>query len=401
MLGIARTASAEEIKQAVIDKSKQYRSRINHPDMRKRQSAERILAMIQKAKSVLLDPERRREYDALLAARAPGGPAPAADLSDRAAAIDSINELLERGRAFEAIPLAKRAVETWPQDADAWAALAYAHAQWGDVEDAVYELKKAVEFDPSRAGMHFDLGTMYADSQRWDEAMKCFQRAAQIDPAERAYRFGQARVYFACGQYQEAVNILEPLYGEETAPMQKANYAYWLALAHNDWGAHLQNEVGNLKLAFEHYHRASQIPFQDADLRGIVRYNLTQMRAAPGQRFKAFVADSVLVLIAWFVLEAALGYFGSFLSLIGVPAYYILTTAYMGKTLGKAIFSMRVVDDDGNMITIQASAIRFVGFAVTMFSCAFLVVLFAFVPMLGDKKQTVYDMIAKTQVVNG
>jgi len=402
LLGIAPTAGEDEIKKAILDKTKQYRNRINHPDLKKRQSAERILAAIQKARGILLDPARRQEYDRAAAARPAAGPGTrAAHAGDRVETLDRINEMLERGRGFEAIPLAQEAVEKWPQESDAWAALGYAHASWGEMDKAVYELRRAVEIDPSKAPVHYDLGTILADNNRFDDAMSCFKRAAQINPAEAAYKAGQARVYYSCQHYKEAIDLLEPLYAAATEPAQRINYAYLLALTHNDWGASLQNEKNDLTGAFDHYQRASQIDFHDADLRQIIRGNLAQLRADPQSRLKAFIADFVACAVVSALLQSVLGGFGAFLAYLVVPGYFIFLTHTSGKTLGKAIFSLRVVDEDGNLPSLKTSAIRFGGFLGTLLLCGFIIGFFMFAPMLGEMKQTFYDKLAKTQVVFG
>lgn len=408
LLGISQNASDEEIKNAVVEKHKQYRNRVNHPDLKKRQSAERVMETIQKAKEILLAPEKRRQYNERLADRKGRKDQPdQVDITDHDEMIARIYELIERGRSFEAIPLGKEAVERWPNDADSWAALAYAHAAWNQIEDAVYEMKKCIELDPSKDTVHYDLGIIFAENERYDEAMKCFERAAQINSAEPAYKLAKARLYFQFDRFEEAAGVIEPIYENEQNPVQKTNLAYDLALTYNDWGAYLQNEEHNLKGAFEYYRKASKIPFRDQDLREIVRQNLAHLRAAPGSRAKAFAADAMIVMVGASIIFGILGPLGTFGQVLGwivtiplISAYYILSTEIYGKTIGKALCSMRVIDEDGNNPSRRASAIRFAGFAATILLCFTWIGFLSFAPMYKEGKQTMYDKFAGTQVIS-
>ncbi len=80
VLGITREASAGEIKAAYRSLAKQY-----HPDISTAPGAQEIFLKVQEAYDTLSDPEKRAEYDRLLAAgtaysayRTPGGGASAA-----------------------------------------------------------------------------------------------------------------------------------------------------------------------------------------------------------------------------------------------------------------------------------------------------------------------------------
>lgn len=57
-LGVARTATAEEIKKAYRNKARQY-----HPDVNKAPDAEKMLKEINQAYEVLSDPQKRQTYD--------------------------------------------------------------------------------------------------------------------------------------------------------------------------------------------------------------------------------------------------------------------------------------------------------------------------------------------------
>lgn len=58
LLGVTKTASPEEIKKAYIKQVKKW-----HPDLNKDEKAEEITKKINEAKEILLDAEKRKEYD--------------------------------------------------------------------------------------------------------------------------------------------------------------------------------------------------------------------------------------------------------------------------------------------------------------------------------------------------
>ena len=58
VLGVAKTASEEEIKRAFRKLAKQY-----HPDVNKEAGAEEKFKEIGEAYAILSDPEKRRQYD--------------------------------------------------------------------------------------------------------------------------------------------------------------------------------------------------------------------------------------------------------------------------------------------------------------------------------------------------
>lgn len=61
LLGIKKTASKEEIKQAYRKMVKKY-----HPDINKSNDASQIIISLNEAKEILLDDVKRKEYDAML-----------------------------------------------------------------------------------------------------------------------------------------------------------------------------------------------------------------------------------------------------------------------------------------------------------------------------------------------
>ena len=61
LLGIKRQATKEEIKKAYHSMVKKY-----HPDINKSKEANKVIISLNEAKEILLNDEKRKEYDKLL-----------------------------------------------------------------------------------------------------------------------------------------------------------------------------------------------------------------------------------------------------------------------------------------------------------------------------------------------
>ena len=131
------------------------------------------------------------------------------------------------------------------------------------------------------------------------------------------------------------------------------------------------------------------------------------------RRFFAFIFDLILIVLISFVTLI----FGLFaagydpvkgmvnLSYIIFPVYIILTLlastyllflhAYSGKTVGKLIFGIRVVKEDGSVISLSDSFVRWIGY---YFSA--LPLFYGYISALFDfNYQTWHDKLSKSYVI--
>jgi uncharacterized RDD family membrane protein YckC len=105
-------------------------------------------------------------------------------------------------------------------------------------------------------------------------------------------------------------------------------------------------------------------------------------------------------------------FLGTVLGTAGAVAYEVLMTTKTGSTLGKKIFGLRIVTEDGSrpdektmlmrMSTYIAASILgiipFLGILVGLANFAVVVVSFIFL-FTDSRRQTIWDKIAKTTVV--
>src|SRR5690606_33956071 len=79
LLGVERTAPASELEKEIRKQLRTWSKRSNHPDLSRRQEAERRVQQLSEARKILLDEQKRAEYDRALAA----APAPREAVPDK------------------------------------------------------------------------------------------------------------------------------------------------------------------------------------------------------------------------------------------------------------------------------------------------------------------------------
>ncbi len=120
-------------------------------------------------------------------------------------------------------------------------------------------------------------------------------------------------------------------------------------------------------------------------------------------RFAAFIIDNLVVLLIFvvfrwvFVFGGPIGAWGSLVSTVLGPLYYVLMTGLQGQTIGKMALGVKVVRADGMPPGLGYAALReIVGKFVSS-----LVLLLRFLWIAWDpKKRGWHDYIAGTVVVN-
>jgi len=128
-----------------------------------------------------------------------------------------------------------------------------------------------------------------------------------------------------------------------------------------------------------------------------------------GTRLVAQIVDSIILLVLYFVVGAAL--FGgpsfdvygaaamSFLAIYGILAflYFAVLEGYRGATVGKMVMKIRVVREDGSPCGIVPAIIRNILRIVD--SLPFLYIIGMILISRSSKKQRLGDSVAKTVVV--
>ena len=237
ILNVAHNASADELRKAINRELRVWSNRTNAPQLERRQEAERMVTLLERAETLLLDPVQRAAYDRELARSPEEREIDESDLAGKTDLVGEARRLLIDGEVPDAMYVAERATQHEGNNPEAWAVLAEAKFRWGDIEDAIYEYKRAVKLRPNEAVYYFDLGCVLESAGRFDDALQQYQRAAQIEPSTTMYRAGVGGMLGRTGHYQDCATMLEQCLRE-----QPDNPAYrrilanaYLLLANSGW----------------------------------------------------------------------------------------------------------------------------------------------------------------------
>lgn len=341
LLDIEKDASAQEIKKAIQNKTRRCLQEQNHAQQNRRQQAEREMKDLEKAKTILLDPEQRQKYDRDLALQ----PSETHQVSDNNLSQD-VDELIEEaqrlialGQIPDAIVIGQRATVIAPTNADAWSVTARAKFLWGDTRDADYEFKKAISLRPNHALFYYDYGVILessADSQKYKEvanspdealmkALDQYQRAYSIDP-QTIYLAAQGGVYINTPQYKKGIDILERCVSTEPdedeykrilamAYLQQACYRNWTYINKEGFDeGYYATEIAHIHEAQLYVAKAQKLKIVDDTVTGAFK-EAEDLISRNLQR--QFLGNWTLAIVGG-IIYLAFGGIGFFL----VPLYY-------------------------------------------------------------------------------
>lgn len=127
----------------------------------------------------------------------------------------------------------RKAVEIYPDYADAYLHMGNYYSAVKQNDSAVYFYREAIRVTPYLATAHNNLGTVYFDLQRWDSAIAEFTKAIRLDPNyQNAYRnLGSA--YGTIGQFNQAIPYFQK--AVQLAPSD-AEACYFLGITYRSAG---------------------------------------------------------------------------------------------------------------------------------------------------------------------
>lgn len=227
LLNIGRTASTDEINEAVKKQMRQWRKRTEAADLGVRQEAEVRVKLIEEARATLTDQAKRRSYDAELAQ---GGvrrsEVPASPSGTNW--VEQARHFLSVGDYHSAAYAAREATQQSGNTAECWYLRSRANAGLDRYDDAWYEAQQAVQIEGRNAEYHFNAGMVAEEMGRPRQAIEAYKSAARLDSAPM-YELAIGGVLIQQGDHRQALEIISRVY-ERVPNDPNANYYYGMAL---------------------------------------------------------------------------------------------------------------------------------------------------------------------------
>lgn len=182
-LGVAKTASANEIRQAYAKIAKE-----KHPDRfldpAEKAKAHAFFQDLTTAFNTVYNANSRREYDVSLERPTPTNPE---DIAKDA--FEQAKQMLEAGQAQDAVTHLQRAVHHAPNEARYHHALGRALAKnRGTIRDAIQAFEKAIQLQPTEALYHAELAMVLQSQSLSVRARKAAEAALRLAPNDRRIR---------------------------------------------------------------------------------------------------------------------------------------------------------------------------------------------------------------------
>ncbi|HVH07803.1 MAG TPA: DnaJ domain-containing protein, partial [Myxococcota bacterium] len=188
LLGVARDAAPAAIRRAYVAAAKRFHpdavARAGLPELRA--AADAVFARIAEANNVLSDPQRRRDYEAVL----DGGveDIDTARLIQAESLFRKAEILLRGGNWAGALEFLRPCIGLWPEDATYQSSTGWAlyKKSPSDPKTAREHLEKAIALDANDAISHFRLGMVLRALGDTANAEVALGRAKRLDPKVKA-----------------------------------------------------------------------------------------------------------------------------------------------------------------------------------------------------------------------
>lgn len=359
LLALSQSATTEEIKEKLNKEMRLWQSRVNAPDLERRQRAEQMVQKLMDAQRVLLDEAKRSEYDQQLSA-APAEEAAEAPAVDEGADVDVLIgrswDLLSQGRIADSIYSARLATNADPENPNAWEAYGAANYYWHDYENAVRGYEQAIQLLPNKASLYSDIGQIYMDVEEFDLAELQLQRALNIEPQNPEYKTGTGILQLARENYDAAIPIFE-----EVLPQvqDKDSVNYFLAVSYHDKGYALF-EQGEEKEGQKWLEKASAVDISDEEMKAFISDSVVSGAIVRGhnvfERLGAFIVDflcvNVPVLLGGAIAAGSQEAGATFMALFILPGfiYFLVYLPHKnnGQTIGKRLIGLQMITKEGN-----------------------------------------------------
>jgi len=182
LLKIPQNAVEITIRDAIKKERRRWSQRASHPKQEIRTEAEQRVREIAEAESILLDPNKRMQYNQALETN------PSSSNSSNVPMPSNEKDWLEVTKYYykmnnlnSASYAAREAVKQEFNNSEAWYWKALISAGLQIYTDAEFELNEAVRLNPSNSDYQFELGLLYSDNGMHQKALTQFIKVQNMD----------------------------------------------------------------------------------------------------------------------------------------------------------------------------------------------------------------------------
>lgn len=186
VLGVAQTASVDEINRCYLRRAREWHSDrfAVFAEPRIRRAAEELFMMAEEAYRILNDEVERSNYDLILERKAKGLPTDPVLVLEADELFRKGQTFIRRGNAVAAEEGLSRAVELNPTEAEYWSYFGWAyfskHGEEG-LERAREALAKAQDLKPELASAYEFLGRIARTQNEWREAKRLLMKSIELN----------------------------------------------------------------------------------------------------------------------------------------------------------------------------------------------------------------------------
>lgn len=213
LLEIERSASKDVILEAIKKQRRNWNQRANSPKAEIRAQAEKNIAVIREAETVLLDADKRAKYDKELVSKP--NVEQTAPIQSPPEGRDWLKLTVEYflSNNYNAMNYAAREATTQnPNSADAWYWRGVSSSRIGNKRDADYELHEAIRINPSDASYFGELGDLYCFADLHTDAVGYYRQAIALENTCQYYYVALGRSLHLINENAEALTHLEYAY---------------------------------------------------------------------------------------------------------------------------------------------------------------------------------------------
>lgn len=231
LLEIPQNADRTTIEKAIRKTRRLWNNRANNPDSSIRAEAELHVKEIAQAEKILLDPDKRQDYDLELSQ------SPKSEVADQTPSENTDWEaefMLAYNRDMNdyAAQIAQQEIRRNDRNGRAWFLYGEALRRGGNLAQGIDALRRASMLIGNEDGIYRQLGFAYADAGQYGDAYKAFMAASQINSSDYEYHSLAAYCLRMAGMIAEAIAEAKIAYSMNSDDEQ-VRFEYFIAL-HED-----------------------------------------------------------------------------------------------------------------------------------------------------------------------